>query len=53
MPGGERIQIVVGSSTFQMVAFTLCIIVVWMVMLGASYGNFCVSKLFHLVFVQE
>jgi hypothetical protein len=52
MPGGESIPIVVGSSIFQMVAFSLCIIVVWKVMLVASYGNFCVSGLFHLVFVQ-
>jgi len=36
MSGGESILIVVGSSTFQMLAYSLCIIVVWMVMLGAS-----------------
>jgi hypothetical protein len=53
MSGGESILIVVGSSTFKMLAYSLCIIVVWMVMLGASYGNFRVNELFHLVFVQE
>jgi len=53
MPGGESIPIVVGSNTFQIVAFSLCIIAVWMVMLGASYGNFCASELFHFVSVQE
>jgi len=36
MPGGEIIPIVVGSSTFQIVPLSLCIIVVWMVLLGAS-----------------
>ena len=47
MPGGESILIVVWSSTFQIVALSLCIT------LGASYGNFCVNELFHLVFVQK
>jgi hypothetical protein len=53
MPGGESIPIVVGSFTFQIVALSLCIILVWMEMLVGSYGNFCVNELFHLVIVQK
>ena len=52
MSGGESILIVVGSSTFLNVVLSLCIIVVWMLLLDASYGNFRVNELFHLVFVQ-
>ena len=33
--------------------YSLYFIVEWMVMLGASYGNFRVNEVFHLVFVQE